>query len=187
MLNGEIMEPIYTIALFLHITAVFVLVGGIAVVGLAEEKLKSAVALDDLRHWAMVAKRTGAILGLSALVILIAGMYMAHARWGEGSPWVVAALLGLVLFAASGPLVMRKGIMGAVQAASAVGSITSEVRRQLHAPAMLWVSSLRGPFLLWFAYLMTAKPGIEGVMVTLAIAFALGAAVVAMRKRATGG
>ncbi|MGH7591943.1 MAG: hypothetical protein ACREL2_10940 [Gemmatimonadales bacterium] len=158
------MESSYAFALFLHLLAVFALVGGIAVMGFAEQKLAMAESLDEFRGWVMLDKRIGPFQGISALVILLSGMYMAHAHWGDRSPWVMAALVGLIAFGLTGPLVVGRGIVGALRLAEAAGSVTAEARHRLHAPGLRWIVVARPPFLVWFAYLMAAKPGPTGVL-----------------------
>lgn len=176
------MDPVYAGALFLHIALVFLLVGGMAVLEVAETRLAAVTTLEDLRSWAMLAKRTGPVLGPSALVILITGGYMAHAAGAGGAAWVAAAVLGLIFFATSGPLIKGRGIGAAVGMATAAGSVTPAVRARLHTPAMIWVRALRGPFLVWFAYLMAVKPGLPATLIATGVALLAGWAIVRVRR-----
>ncbi|MGH7591610.1 MAG: hypothetical protein ACREL2_09230, partial [Gemmatimonadales bacterium] len=113
------------------------------------------------------------VQGIAALIILVSGMFMAHAHWGDRSPWVMAALVGLIAFGLTGPLVVGRGIVGALRLAEAAGAVGPEARRRLHAPGLRWVAAARPPFLVWFAYLMAAKPGPAGVLWSTAGAVAL--------------
>ncbi|MFI5235818.1 MAG: hypothetical protein ACHQXA_08920 [Gemmatimonadales bacterium] len=177
------METGYALALFLHILGVFALLGGMGVIALSEAKLGEAGTVAELQGWAALAMRTGVTLGVAALVLLVSGMYMAHSRWGVMTPWVFGALLGLLFFALSGPLVAAPRILAAVREAVAAGSVSDGIRRRFHAPALRWLNSLRPAFLVWFAFLMTMKPGLTGTIVSAAVALVVGAGVALLRKR----
>lgn len=174
------MELVYRLALFLHVVGVFVLIGGIGFATVCEWKIDGASTPDQLREWATLLARNGAVLGIAALVILASGFHMAHAIWGLTSPWVVAAMVGIVVFAASGPLVIRPAVLGAVEMAGAAGSITPDVRARLRAPGLRMIAGMRPAFLVWFAYLMTLKPGIVGVSIGTVLALIVGAGVVSL-------
>src|SRR5438067_1104401 len=93
---------IYTIVKFLHVSgALGYFIGmGIWLFGLAS--LRQAQRVEQVRALTSLVGRTGPLFGISVLLILATGLYMAATAFGTQASWIGVALVSLILIAPLG-------------------------------------------------------------------------------------
>src|SRR5215510_10531473 len=98
-MRGDLGMSIYTIVKFLHVSSAigyFVAIGT-WLFGLAN--LRRAQRVEQVRVLSNLVGRLGPLFGISVLVILVTGLYMAGTTWGFQTPWIDVALISLILIA----------------------------------------------------------------------------------------
>ena len=95
----------YHVVLYLHLLSLFVLVGGITLVGVCYARLRAAASLIEATPWATLADQTGWVFPPAILGLLATGAYLTNDMWTWGTPWIAVSVAGLVLVTLQGPLV----------------------------------------------------------------------------------
>jgi hypothetical protein len=135
---------LYSIALFLHIVGALLLFVLLTVEGVA------------LRQGFMAARLNRVLGPVSALTILVPGLYMTASQWGWKG-WIVVGITAWVLIA----------VAGAVTGISLLAG-----RLNTRAAAASW--SIRVGMALAVVFIMTVKPDLLLAVVAVAIGAALG-------------
>ena len=178
---------IYTIVLFLHVIgAIGYFVGmGTWLFGLAA--LRRVQRVDQVRALTNLAGRLGPLVGISVLLILATGLYMAITSWGLQTGWIAVALASLILIAPLGTAFIeprRRAIARLAQEAPD-GLLSQALEQRIHDPilgtALVTVTIL----LLGIVFLMTTKPSLIGSLIVMGVALLLGVASGALVSRAT--
>ena len=178
---------IYTIVLFLHISgAIGYFVGmGTWLFGLAA--LRRAQRVEQVRALTNLAGRLGPLFGISVLLILVTGLYMAITAWGFQTGWIPVALVSLILIAPLGTAFIeprRRAIARLAQEASD-GPLPQALEQRIHDPilgtALVTVTIL----LLGIVFLMTNKPSLIVSLIVMGVALVLGLASGVLVSRAT--
>ena len=137
---------LYSIALFFHIVGALLLFVLLTIEGVA------------LRQ-GFLAARLNRVLGpISALAILVPGLYMTASQWG-GKGWVVVGITAWLLIAVAGT-------------ATGIGLLAG--RLTTRAAAASW--SVRVGIALGVVFIMTVKPDLLLALVAVAAGAALGGA-----------
>src|SRR4030081_3758201 len=158
---------LYSIALFLHIVGALLLFVTLTVEGIALRLLRRAVTTEAAQGSAALLRLNRIVGPLSALGVLIPGLYMTATTWGWVA-WIVVALVSWLAIA----------VLGAVNGVRIVALVRS--------PALL--TGIRNPLFLvsWMTrvgvalgvvFLMTVKPGAVASAVAIVLAAAAGAAL----------
>jgi len=158
---------LYSIALFLHVVGALLLFVTLTVEGVALLQVRRATT-------ALAAEGAAAVLGLnrivgplSALGVLIPGLYMTATSWGWVA-WIVVALASWLAVAVLGAVNgIRIGALARSQA------LLAGIRN----PTFLISWTTRVGIVLGVIFLMTVKPGTAGAVVEIVVAAAAGAAL----------
>jgi hypothetical protein len=97
---------LYSIALFLHIVGALLLFVTLTVEGIALRQLRRAATIEAARGAAALLRLNRIVGPLSALAVLIPGLYMMATNWG----WVAWIVVGLVSWLAIAMLGAVNGI-----------------------------------------------------------------------------
>jgi hypothetical protein len=158
---------LYSIALFLHVVAALLLFVTLSVEGVALRQLRRAATIEAAQGAAGLLRLNRIVGPVSAIGVLIPGLYMTATRWGWVA-WIVAALVSWVVIAA----------MGAV---NGIRILALERSKELQAgfrnPLFLISWLTRVGIALGVIFLMTVKPGTVGAVLAILIAGAGGAAL----------
>jgi hypothetical protein len=165
---------LYTVVLFVHIVSGMGMAACLATLVVAEGAARRARTARELSNIGASDERIATVMKSLALVLLVSGLYMAHAHWSFVAPWVIAAVLVFAYLASTGPLVFGRRMRKAVKVATEAGAITPEVRHLLNDPVIETMGRVRVAFLALLVFLMTAKPGLAGTLAALACAVSLG-------------
>lgn len=173
---------VYSIALFLHIVGALLLFVTLTVEGVALRQLLRAETTEAARGAAALLRLNRIVGPLSALGVLIPGLYMTATSWGWVA-WIVVALVSWVLIA----------VLGAVNGIRILALERSQaLLTGIRNPMFLISWMARVGTALGVVFLMTVKPGavaaVLAILVAAAAAAALGVALSKLRRtRGTDG
>ena len=164
---------LYPVALFVHVVGALLLFATLTLEGIALRLARRAATAQEARS-AIAIMRLNRIVGpLSAVGILVPGLYMMATSWGWVI-WIAVALAAWGLIA----------VVGAVNGARLL-ALERKLARESGGLATALVAQLRDPFFptswttrvgmaLGVVFLMTVKPGAAGSVITIAVAVAAG-------------
>jgi hypothetical protein len=179
---------IYNIVLFVHIigaigyflgigTWLFILVG----LWRAQrvEQMRALIHLNDL---------SGPFSGISALLLLAAGLYMAFTAWSMQAGWILVALISLILIVPTTAVLIaprRSALVKQLARETPDGAISEALKQRIHDPVLITVVQTVAALLLGIVFLMTTKPALLGSLIVMAVALVLGLASSVLVSRAT--
>jgi Ca2+/Na+ antiporter len=180
----------YTLALFVHVSGAigYFIAMGVWLFGLAA--LRRARRVEQARALSDLVGRLGPLFGISVLLILASGLFMAFTTWGFQTGWIDVALVSLVLIAPIGTALIeprRRAIAQLAQEAPD-GPLPQALAQQIHDPILVTAVQTVTALLLGLVFLMTTKPSLLVALLVMAIALALGlvsGALVTRRARDT--
>ncbi len=178
---------IYTIVLFLHVCGAigYFINIGIWLFGLAA--LGQAQRVEQVRALTHLVGRLGPLFGVSVLLLLATGLYMALTAWGLETGWILVALISLILIAPLGTIFIepRRRAIDRLAQEAPDGPLPRSLERRTHDPVLLTALETVTVLLLGIVFLMTNKPSLTGSLIVMAIALALGLASGVLVSRAT--
>jgi hypothetical protein len=125
----------YTLALFAHVSGAigYFIAIGVWLLGLAA--LWRAARVEQVRTLADLLGELGPLFGISVLILLVSGLYMAFTTWGFEIGWIYVALVSLVLIAR-------------LAHAAPDGPLSQKLAQRTHDP-VLATTVLTGPRYCW--------------------------------------
>ena len=178
---------IYNIVLFLHVSgAIGYFVGmGTWLFGFAA--LRRAQRVEQVRALTNLTGRLGPLFGISVLLILVTGLYMAITAWGFQTGWIPVALVSLILIAPLGTAIIepRRRTIARLAQEAPDGPLPQELEQRIHDPILGTALQTVTILLLGIVFLMTAKPELIGSLIVMAVALVLGLASGLLFSRAT--
>jgi hypothetical protein len=167
----------YRTVLYLHLLSLFVMVGGITVVGVCYFRLRAAGSLVDAAPWANLADQVGWVFPLSILGLFASGgvpderhVDVEHPVDRRFDRWSRAGNRARPT--------RRRPACQTPQARAgrnAVGPLDERARRLTRDPA-LWIVILANPgIVLGITWDMTVKPGTAGAIAAVLAGYAVGA------------
>lgn len=159
----------YEFALFVHLLGVVTLFGAIALVETAGVRLRRAASVEHVRLWVGLTRSAAPLFPVALLLVLGSGLFMAADAWTFTTPWVVVAIVGVVVMGGVGGAVQgrRFGAIGTAAASAGDGSVPPHLRKLIAAPA-LWVSVFAPDAgTLGIIWTMATKPGWTGAIVAV--------------------
>ncbi len=171
---------LYSIALFLHIVGALLLFVTLTVEGLALLQLRRAATMEAAAGAAGLLRLNRIVGPLSALGVLIPGLYMSATSWGWVA-WIVVALVSWVVIA----------VLGAVNGIRILALQRSQaLLTGIQNPVFQISWSTRVGLALGVVFLMAVKPGtvaaVLTVLVTAAEGAPLGTAMLTARRTRDG-
>ena len=168
---------LYSIALFLHIVGALLLFVTLTVEGIALRQLHRAATMEAAQV-AAASLRLNRIVGpLSALGVLIPGLYMTATTWGW-VPWIVVGLVSWLAIA----------VLGAVNGVRILALDRSQaLLTGIRNPIFMISWLTRVGIALGVVFLMTVKPGAAVALLAILLAavagLTLGVVLGAARRR----
>ncbi len=170
---------IYTIVLFVHIigaigyflsigTWLFILVG-----------LRRAQRVEHVRALIKLNDLSGPFGAGSAVVLLIAGLYLALTAWSLLTGWILVALISLILMVPTTAALIaprRSAIVKQLAREAPGGELSEALERHLDDPVLATVCTTVLTLLLGLVFLMTTKPNLVGSLIVMVVALLLGLA-----------
>jgi hypothetical protein len=178
---------IYNIVLFLHVSgAIGYFVGmGTWLFGFAA--MRRAQRVEQMRALTNLTGRVGPLFGISVLLILASGLYMAITDWGLRTGWIEVALISLILIAPLGTVFIeprRRAIARLTQEAPD-GPLPQALQQGIHDPILGTALQTMTVLLLGIVFLMTTKPELISSIIVMAVALVLGLASGLLFSRST--
>ena len=178
---------IYTIVLFLHVSgAIGYFIGtGTWLFGLSA--LRRAQRVEQVRALTNLVGRSGPLFGISVLLILATGLYMALTAWGLRTGWIDVALISLILIAPLGTALIepRRRAIDRLAREAPDGPLSQALEQRTQDPVLLTALQTLAALLLGIVFLMTTKPALTDSLIVMAVALVLGLASGLLVSRAT--
>src|SRR5512143_4068781 len=92
----EILSRIYPVLVFLHLVAVVAGFSGAALMHFGLGRMRAAGTADRALDGAQIVGRIGPLMPLVSLAFFLTGACLTVARWSWQTPWIEAAIAGLV-------------------------------------------------------------------------------------------
>ena len=175
---------LYHVLLFAHILGAVPVVGIGFVAPLIMGGVRRAPTADRFREWAAVMQKMGKIVGMSAGVVFLSGLYMAIAQHSFTDGWLAVAL---VLFVVNGGLaggVLDKHVARMIAAAGdGDGPVPAEAAELATSSRMHTAEAISLGNDLAIVFLMTNKPGWTGALLVAAAGLAVAGVLIARATR----
>jgi hypothetical protein len=185
--KGEIFMTIYTIILFLHIIGAigYFLAIGTWLIGFLA--IRRARRVEQVRTLAHLTGQLGPLFGISVLLILVTGLYMAITAWGVLTGWILVALISLILIAPLGTAFIepRRRAIDRLAQEAPDGPLPQSLEQRTHDPILLTALQTVTALLLGIVFLMTNKPSLISSIIVMAVVLVLGLASSILVSRAT--
>jgi hypothetical protein len=164
---------LYSLALFLHVVGALLLFVTLAIEGIALRLLRRAAAAAEIGGAAAMLRVNRVVGPISALGVLVPGLYMTATSWGAVA-WIVVALVAWALIAVLGAF---NGIRILALERSLAKEGGPSALAQHRNPFFLVSWLTRVGIALGVTFLMTVKPGALGSVLVIVIAAGAGVAV----------
>jgi hypothetical protein len=178
---------IYTIVLFFHVSGAigYFISMGTWLFSLAA--LRRAQRVEQVRALAHLVGRLGPLFGISVLLLLATGLYMAITAWGLSTSWIAVALVSLILIAPLGTAFIepRRRTIDRLAQEAPDGPLPQSLEQSIHDPILLTAVQTVTILLLGIVFLMTTKPSLIGSLIVMAVALLLGLAWSVLASRMT--
>lgn len=167
----------YTVALFFHIIGAigyFLSIGTwlIILVG-----LRRARRVAEVRALMRLNDFSGPFGAACAMVLLLAGLYLAVSAWSLLTGWILVALVVLILMipAVAALIAPRRSALVKQLAREAPdGSLSDALKQRIHDPVLATTVQTVAALLVGFVFLMTTKPTLVGAVIVMVVALVLG-------------
>jgi len=178
---------IYTIVLFLHVSGAIGYFIGTGTWLFVLSALRRAQRVEQVRALTNLVGRSGPLFGISVLLILATGLYMALTAWGLRTGWIDVALISLILIAPLGTALIepRRRAIDRLAREAPDGPLSQALEQRTHDPVLLTALQTLAALLLGIVFLMTTKPALTDSLIVMAVALVLGLASGLLVSRAT--
>jgi hypothetical protein len=166
---------VYTVVLFVHAIAVFVLTAGLSIEAWMLFQLRRASNPGEIRPW------TSPVPGLSVasiaalIVVFVTGAYLTQSLLAWDFAWPRFAVLGVVLFALFGAFTGSR-LRAVRRLCAAPGNNSSELVKRVKSPFLKVSLSIRIWIVAGTTLITAAKPGLRESLGMVVISLLLGAA-----------
>ena len=164
---------LYSLALFLHVVGALLLFVTLTVEGIALRLLRRAATAADATGASAMLRVNRVVGPISAIGVLVPGLYMTATSWGVVA-WIVVAL-------GSWGLIAGLGAFNGIRILALERSVAKErgpsAVAQFRNPSFLVSWLTRVGIAMGVIFLMTVKPGAPGSVLAVVIAAGAGMAV----------
>lgn len=163
--------------LFLHLLAVGMLFAGIGVEIAAYYQLHRATTVSQARAAMLNMPLVGPLMGGGALLLIAAGLAMVYVGGFGWQPWVVVAVVVMLVLAVNGPVTngKRGEAISVLVDKAPDGPITTEIGAARADRVLNYSVFLTACELIAALYIMTNKPGLIACIAVVLIAAAIAA------------
>jgi hypothetical protein len=178
----------YHYVLYVHLLSLFVGIGAGAVLLVCLLQLRAARTVEQAVPWGMMAGKVGKFFPIAAIGLFGTGAYLAAEDtfpWSFSTPWIVVAIVVLVLLIAQGALIAERTghKLQAAMRANGPGPLGPEARRMALHPGLWVVEFSNLGMVLAVVWNMTDKPGWGGSIAAVVVGYAVGAALALLVTR----
>lgn len=176
----------YHYVLYVHLLALFVGIGAGSVLLACLFQLRAARTVEAAVPWGMLSGKVAKLFPVAILGLFGTGAYMTSDFWTWSTPWIDLGIAGLVVLTVQGGGIAEHTAkrLQAAMMANGPGPLGPEARRMTLHPG-LWVVELSNLCLVFgVVWNMTEKPGWGGSIAAVVVAYAIGAGVGFLLRRA---
>jgi hypothetical protein len=173
-----------SIALFIHLLGMLTLFTAMAIVQRTGARMRTASTVEELRLWLSLARTTGPMWPSSLVFILGSGLYLAGTGFSFETPFVVTAIVTILVIGVVGGAFVGRGMAAMGQAAGSAGGLTPQLREQVTSPPLWIAATTLNGLALGVLWIMVDKPGWAqsiGVVVALGVVGAVAGVVMTRR------
>jgi ABC-type multidrug transport system fused ATPase/permease subunit len=167
------------LVLFLHIIGAAGLFLGLGIEGVTLKFLSRASTTEQVLGLGPSFKLLRITFSVSALLLLLPGIYMVERGWGW-SGWVIVGLIMLVVLSGAGSMGGKKIGELMKSLSNSTGTLSSEVREKLSASFLHKSYKTRIILVIGTMFIMTMKTDWLMSIVTILIAFLIGLLITGM-------
>jgi hypothetical protein len=175
----------YHVVLYLHLLSLFIGIGAGSVLLTCLFQLKAAPTVEQAVPWGIVSGKVARLFPVAILGLFLTGAYMTHKFWTWGTPWIVMAIVGLVVLGVGGGGIAEhtaKKLQAAMRE-NGPGPLGPEARRMALHPGLWVVEFANLGIVLGVVWNMTEKPGWGGAIAAVVVGYAVGAALALLATR----
>jgi hypothetical protein len=168
----------YNIVLFFHVSGAIGYFVGIGTWLFILVGLRRAQRVEQVRALINLIGLTGPFTGISVLLLLASGFYMALTEWNLQTSWILIALISLVLMASLGAALIepRRRAIDRLAREAPDGPLPESLERRTHDPILLTALETVAALLLGMVFLMITKSELIGSLIVMIVALVLGMA-----------
>jgi uncharacterized membrane protein len=183
---------VYNLVLFAHVVGAIGYCISIAVWLLVLTGLRRAQRVEQARALTRLTDVSGPFGATSALLVFVAGLYLAISQWSLLTSWILVALISLLVMVPTVAIVVaprRNALVKQLEREAAAGEISPALKQRLRDPFFFHVIQMVAILLLGIIFLMTIKPDLLSSLITMGVALLVGLALSVFSGRAgqTGG
>ncbi len=159
-----------SIALFLHVLGAMGYSVATFISPFGLRSLRRAQRVEQARAPLNLLETTGPISGISLLIVLLTGVYMASTAWGWRTPWIDVALVSFLLLLPTGAVMgIRRHAMATQANQMPDGPLPDSLRCGFRDPLLGTSTVMLVGLLLGIFFLMTVKPALVASLIVMGI------------------
>jgi hypothetical protein len=176
----------YHYVLYVHLLALFIGIGAGSVLLTCLFQLRAARTLEQAVPWGIVSGKVARLFPVAIVLLFLTGAYMTHKLWTWSTPWIVVAIVGLVVLGAQGGGIAERTAhkLQAAMMANGPGPLGPDARRMALHPGLWVVEFANLGIVLGIVWNMTEKPGWGESIAAVLIGYAVGAGLALRFSRA---
>jgi len=170
---------IYNIVLFVHVIGAIGYFLGMGILLFILLGLRRAQRVEQVRALIQLNDLSGPVSGISVLLLLAAGLYLAITAWSLLTSWILVALISLILMVPTSAALIaprRSAIVKQLAREAPGGELSEALERHIDDPVLATVCTTVAALLLGLVFLMTTKPNLVGSLIVMVVALLLGLA-----------
>lgn len=166
----------YNIVLFFHVSGAVGYFVGIGTWLFILVGLRRAQRVEQVRALINLIGLSGPFTGISVLLLLASGFYMALTAWSLQTSWILVALISLILMVSLGAALIepRRRAIDRLAREAPDGPLPKSLELRTRDPILLTALQTVTALLLGTVFLMTTKPALLGSLIVMAVAMVLG-------------
>ena len=175
----------YHYVLYVHLLSLFIGIGAGSVLLTCLFQLKAARTVEQAVPWGMVSGKVARLFPVAILGLFLTGAYMTHKLWTWGTPWIVVAIIALVVLGAQGGGIAEhtaKKLQAAMKE-NGPGPLGPEARRMALHPGLWVVECANLGIVMGVVWNMTEKPGWGEAIAAVLVGYAVGAGLALLATR----
>ncbi len=161
------------VVLFFHILGATGLFLGLGIEGITLKFLSRASTTEQVLGLGPSFKLLRITFSISALLLLLSGIYMAESAWGWTS-WVIIGLILLVALSGAGSMGGKKIAESMKALSDSTGSLSSEFREKISASFLHKSYKIRILLVIGIIFIMTLQTDWIASIAAIIIAFLIG-------------
>jgi len=173
------------IVLFFHLLGVIKLFVAMGLIQQGGARVRSSRTVEEMRLWLTLLRSASRLFPVGSLLLLVTGLYLTARMWSFGTPWVVIALVSVVVMGILGGGAAGRGLarIGAAAFGAPPGPVSADLAQVARAPGLWIAATAANGMALGVVWIMVRKSGWIESIVAVTVLGALGAVAGARMTR----